>query len=303
MPRRLLIDCDPGTDDALALLLAVAAPELDLEAVTVVAGNVGLDRTVANAAALIGLAGRNVPVHAGADRPLTGRFVTAAHIHGDNGLGGIDLPPGPAPDPTPAIDAIRAAIRTPGGDLTLVGIGPATNLAVALAAERAAIGNVAEIVLMTGAVTAGNITPQAEFNAWNDPEALAVVLAAGAPVTLVTLDLTRQARVTPARLAGLRAAPGGICLRTACDILAATVQPGGAPLHDPCTIAWLLAPRLFTHRAATAHVALDPGPARGRTLIDPDGQGAHAASPIRLLETVDADMLFVLLADRLARLP
>jgi purine nucleosidase len=301
MPRRLLIDCDPGTDDALALLLAIAAPELALEAVTVAAGNVGLDRTVANAAALIGLSGSHVPVHAGAHRPLTGAFAAAAHIHGDNGLGGIELPPAPAPAPTPAIDAIRAAIRAPGGDLTLVGIGPATNLALALAAERGAIGNVAEVVLMAGAVTTGNITPQAEFNAWNDPEALSVVLAAGAPVTLATLDLTRQARVTPARLAALRAAPGGACLRVACDILAATAQPGGAPLHDPCTIAWLLAPGLFTHRQATARVALDPGRARGRTVID-DGAAAPA-SPVRLLETVDADGLFVLLAERLARLP
>ncbi|WP_419896797.1 nucleoside hydrolase [Roseomonas sp. USHLN139] len=308
LPRPVLLDCDPGTDDALALWLALAAPEIDLRLVTVAGGNVGLARTLPNALALVGLAGGRVPVVAGADRPLLGRFRDEAAVHGADGLGGVVLPPGPAATPGLAMDAIRAALRAAAPDsVTLVGLGPATNFALALAAEPALRDRVAEIVLMTGALGEGNWSAAAEFNAAMDPEALAILLACGRPVTLATLDLTAQAFVTPARIEALRAAPGGACLRAAADILA-SVPPSrrfgfrGVALHDPCAVAWLLAPALFTARAVAVAVVLD-GPDRGRTRIDRWGRDQGAALNGRFLETLDAEGFFALLAARLGALP
>jgi purine nucleosidase len=307
-PRTVLVDCDPGTDDAIALWLALASPEIALQLVSVAGGNAGLERTLPNARAVLGLAGARGPVVAGADRPLIGRFRSEAAVHGADGLGGVVLPPGPPAAPGLAVDAIRAALRAaaPAG-VTLLGLGPATNFALALAAEPELAGRVAEIVLMTGALGEGNWTAAAEFNAAMDPEALAVLLASGPPVTLATLDLTAQALVTPARLDALRATPGGRCLRAAVEILAA-VPPSrrfgfrGAALHDPCAVAWLVAPRLFATRAVAAAVVLE-GPERGRTRIDRWGRDEAAPRNALFLESLDADGFFALLAERLARLP
>ena len=165
-PLPVLIDCDPGTDDALALFMALGDPLLDVKLVTVAGGNVGLHHTLRNARALVGLSGRAVPVVAGAERPLLGSFEDAAYAHGEDGLAGVVLPQGPAAAPGIAADAIRAALRAAGpSGLTLVGIGPATNLALALATEPALLANVAEIVLMSGAWGEGNVTPAAELPA------------------------------------------------------------------------------------------------------------------------------------------
>jgi inosine-uridine nucleoside N-ribohydrolase len=294
MPR-IILDCDPGTDDALALLLAIASPELDLAAITVAAGNSGLDVTLRNALGLARLAGCDAPVHRGADRPLLGRDPA------------FPLPEGGVPAPCIAADAIRAALRDAAAPLTLVGIAPATNLALALMTEPALAERVGAIVLMSGAWGEGNATPAAEFNALADPEALAVLLRLGRPVVLASLGLTDQALVTPPRIAALRAHGGGHCLRTACDILASvppSVRLGGrgAALHDPCAIAWLLAPDLFTWRDCPMEVDLGPGPGRGRTLIDRWGK-AGSRPTVRVLETLDADGFFTLLGSRLARLP
>jgi len=306
MPR-IILDCDPGTDDAIALLLAFAAPEIAVAAVTVAGGNVGLDHTLRNALALRHLAGAAVPVHRGADRPLLGRFVSAPYVHGEDGMGGVALPSGGAAEPGLAADAIRALLRAAPEPLTLVGIAPATNLGLALITEPALAEKVERIVLMTGAWGEGNATPAAEFNALNDPEALAVLLSLGRPVVLAGLDLTHQALVTPQRIDALRHAGTGRCLRAACQILA-SVPPSardaglGAALHDPCAIAWLLAPHLFTARACAVEVDLGPGPSRGRTLVDRWGRtGAPANATV--LETLDADGFFALLAAHLARLP
>ncbi|MDQ2803407.1 MAG: nucleoside hydrolase, partial [Pseudomonadota bacterium] len=187
-----------------------------------------------------------------------------------------------------------------------VGIGPATNLAIALIIEPALASRVERIVLMTGAWGEGNVTPAAEFNAFNDPEALAVVLACGRPVVLATLELTAQAPATPARLAALRRAGAGECLRIACDIQASVppsrrIGSAGAPLHDPCVIAWLIRPDLFALRPAHASVDLGPGASRGRTNIDRFCPPERAN--VAVLETLDADRFFGLLAERLARLP
>jgi purine nucleosidase len=309
MPEKIpvILDCDPGTDDAFALLLALAAPEIELLAVTVAGGNVGLDHTLRNALALVALTGSAVPVFAGADRPLLGTFASEVRVHGDDGLGGIVLPDGGAAAPELAGDAIRRLLRTADRPVTLVGIAPATNLALALIAEPALAAHVARIVLMSGAWGEGNATPAAEFNALNDPEALAILLACGRPVVLATLEVTAQARCTPARLASLRASGGGRCLRALCDIQA-RVPPSrrfdlsGAALHDPCAVAWLLRPGLFTTRDCAAGVDLGPGPGRGRTLIDRWSRTGKPAN-VTLLESLDADGFFALLGELLARLP
>lgn len=307
MPIPVILDCDPGTDDALAIFLALASPELSVLAITVAGGNVGLDHTLANALALTALAGSSVPVHAGADRPLLGRFTSEPRVHGETGLGGVVLPPGGLPAPGIAADVIRRILREAAEPVTLIGIGPATNLALALTTEPALAAKVQQIVLMSGAWAEGNMTPAAEFNAISDPEALAILLACGRPVVFATLELTAQALVTPARIAAWRGLGSGRCLRAACDIQAtvpASRRLGGtgAPLHDPCAVAWLIRPELFTVRRCSVRMDLGPGPSRGRTLIDRWDRTGEPHNAV-VLETLDAPGFFDLLGQRLAVLP
>jgi len=307
VPIPIVIDCDPGTDDALALWLALASPELSVLAITVAGGNVGLELTLPNALAVTALAGSAIPVHAGADRPLLGRFASAPRIHGADGLAGVVLPPGGSAAPGLAADVIRRVLRQAVEPVTLVGIGPATNLALALTTEPALAARVGQIVLMSGAWGEGNVTPAAEFNAWSDPESLAILCAAGRPLVFATLDLTAQALVTPARIAAWRALGAGRCLCAACDIqgnMAPAPRLGGQgwPLHDPCTIAWLLRPALFTSRDCAVQIDISQGPSRGRMAIDRWG-ATDAPTNATLLETLDADGFFALLGERLASLP
>lgn len=301
----VILDCDPGTDDAIAILLALASPELQVLAITVAGGNVGLRHTLANALALTALAGSAVPVHGGADRPMLGQFQSETGIHGENGLGGVMLPPGGSPAPGLAADVIRQILREATEPVTLIGIGPATNLALALTAEPGLAGNVKQIVLMSGAWAEGNVTPAAEFNAWSDPEALAILLLSGRPVVFATLELTAQALMTPARLAAWRSLGHARSITAACEIQATvprSARLNGAPLHDPCAVAWLIRPDLFTTRNCSVRMDLGPGPSRGRTVIDRWGR---TGDPINatVLETLDADAFFDLVGHRLARLP
>ncbi len=301
----IILDCDTGTDDAVAILLALASPELDVLGITVAGGNVGLDRTLANTLALTKLARSPVPVFSGADRPLLGSFFNEPRIHGVDGMGGIALPDGGPPRPELATDAIRRIVRTSPVPVTLVGVAPATNLALALMTEPSLTSNIHEIVLMSGAWAEGNATPAAEFNALNDPEALAVLLACGRPVAFATLELTAQALVTPQRLATLRALGSGLCLAAACDIQA-SVPPSrrlpGTPVHDPCAIAWLVRPELFTTRSCSARVDLGPGIGRGRTVIDRWNRTEDPHNAL-VMETLDVEGFFALLGERLVRLP
>jgi inosine-uridine nucleoside N-ribohydrolase len=305
MAMPIILDCDTGTDDAVAILLALASPELDVLAITVAGGNVGLDRTLANTLALTKLARSAVPVFSGADRPLLGAFVNEPRIHGIDGLGGIELPDGGEPQPELAADAIRRILRTSAEPVTLVGVAPVTNLALVLMTEPALAANVAQIVLMSGAWAEGNATPAAEFNALNDPEALTVLLACGRPVVFATLELTAQALVTPERVAVLRGSGQGQCLAAACDIQASVPMSRrlpGSPLHDPCAIAWLLRPSLFTTRDCSVRIDLGPGIGRGRTVIDRWGRTGDPINAM-VMETLDADGFFELLGERLGRLP
>ncbi len=305
MGQATIIDCDPGTDDAIALFLAMGSPELDLRAVTVVGGNVGLDRTLANARALVGLGRADVPVFAGADRAMLGPFVSEVRVHGEDGIGGVVLPPGAAAQPGVASDAIRAILRGAAEDsVTLIGLGPATNLGLVLATEPALAARIRQIVLMTGAWAEGNKTLDAEFNAWNDPEALQIVLDCGRPVVLVTLELTAQAFCTPARVAAIQALGGGACHATACAIMermppTQRLGGGGYPQHDACAVAWAVAPQLFTTRAVYATMDLGPGPGRGRTVIDRWGRLGRPANAT-LLERLDVEGFFGLLGARIS---
>jgi purine nucleosidase len=306
--RRTIIDCDPGTDDAIALWLALASPELDVRLVTVAGGNVGLANTAANARAIVGLSGKRPPVVAGADRSLMADFRFETAVHGNDGLGGVRLPPGPPLTPGIATDAIREELRaSPPGSVTVIGLGPVTNLALAFATEPALTDRVAEIVLMSGAWTEGNITPAAEFNAWNDPEALHMLLNLGRPLAIATLDLTAQAFVTPDVVGALEARGGGACLRATTAILRA-LPPSkrfghrGFALHDPCAIAWAIAPGLFGAKPAHIEMDVTSGPSRGRTVVDRWGRLGRAAN-VTLMETLDAPAFFGLLGERIAALP
>ena len=310
MARQIIIDTDPGQDDAVAILLALAAPEeLEVLGLTCVAGNVPLAQTARNARRVRALAGReDIPVMAGCDRPLHRAAVTAAHVHGADGLGGVDLPaPGAPLDPRPAVDYLIETLRAaPAGTVTLVALGPLTTIATALTRAPDIADRVAQIVLMSGAgAVPGNVTPVAEFNIHADPHAADIVLRAGAALTIVPLDVTHRALVTPARCAAFAA------LGTAAGrAVAALTDPSGresrrhgaaVPLHDPCTIAWLLAPDLFD--AQTVNVAVETGSelGMGQTVMDWWGVTGRAPNAC-VLHGIDAAGLFARLTERLARL-
>jgi purine nucleosidase len=311
-PRPIVIDCDPGQDDALALLLALASPdELDVLAVTAVAGNVPLALTQENARKVVELAGRrDLAVHAGAARPLVRAPVTAEFVHGKTGLDGADLPAPTIPlAPQHAAAALTELLRTrPAGTITLCAIGPLTNLAMALHQAPDIAGRIGQIVLMGGAIGEGNITPAAEFNIYADPHAAKLVFEAGVPIVMHGLDVTHQALVTPARLAAIRALGTPVSAAVAgllefYNIYDQTRRGRlGAPLHDPCAIAWLLRPDLFEGR--DCHVAIETQGEHtlGRTVVDWSGRTGRPPNA-KVIHEIDADGLFALLTERLARLP
>jgi pyrimidine-specific ribonucleoside hydrolase len=197
-PFRVIIDTDPGVDDSFALLLAMRSPELKIEAITPVAGNVPLDLTLPNALRLVEIAGRtDIPVAAGARAPLMRRLVTASYAHGENGLGGAVFPePTTKPVSTPASELIRQIVRKYPGEVTLIPIGPLTNIATALNSDPELASMVRAVVMMGGSLSGGNITPAAEFNVYVDPEAARIVFQSGIPITMVGLDVTRKVTLT-----------------------------------------------------------------------------------------------------------
>ncbi|MBM3485780.1 MAG: nucleoside hydrolase [Alphaproteobacteria bacterium] len=301
MPQPLLIDCDPGTDDAVALLLAFAAADLlDIRAVTTVGGNVDLATTTANACRLRTLAGReDVPVAAGCPGPILRRLETATHVHGTDGLGGVALAPAAtSADPRHAVDLMVETVRaTPG--ITIAALGPLTNLAVALVKAPDIAARIGAIVFMGGAIGRGNVTSSAEFNVHADPHAAAVVLASGVGATMIGLDVTHQVIAHCARIAALRRS-GTRAAGVVADIMTtgfARTGGAGAAMHDPCVIAYLMAPRLFAGRAAQVAVETASALTLGRTAVDWKAEKPNC----HVLETVDADGFFALLIDRLGR--
>jgi inosine-uridine nucleoside N-ribohydrolase len=270
----VLIDCDPGHDDAMALLLALASPELELLGVTTVHGNTTLDRTTANALRVLELAGRSdVPVAAGAERPLVGEPAVASDVHGESGLDGPELPePTTAPVEAHAVDFLAARLDEAPAT-TLIATGPLTNVALLLARHPRAAGRIERIVLMGGAIAEGNVTPAAEFNIWVDPEAAARVFASGLDVTMIGLDVTHRALLTPAHAAALREA-GRIGAFVA-DLHAFYARFhadiygwDGAPVHDALAVAHVIRGDLV--HTERRNVAIDCASqlCRGRTVVD-----------------------------------
>jgi len=298
----LILDCDPGHDDAVALLIALASPEARLEGVTTVAGNQTLDKTTANALRLLEFAGRaEIPVAAGADRPLVRERDVAANVHGETGLDGPELPPPTgAPVPEHAVDFLAARMA----GRTLVPTGPLTNVALMLALHPGARPD--RIVLMGGAIGEGNTTPAAEFNVWADPEAARRVFESGIPVTMVGLDVTHQAIVTSEVQEELRGAGrAGKLVAELVDFYSrfhAERYPefGGSPMHDPVALAYALRPELLEVRRARVEVDCSWGLGRGRTNVDFRGRGGEPNADVAV--GIDSPAFIRFLVERISAL-
>lgn len=311
MTRKIIIDTDPGQDDAVAICLALAAPELEVLGITTVAGNVPLDLTTRNARVTCELAGRpDVPVFAGCDRPIARDLRTAEHVHGKTGLDGADLPEPTMPvQDKHGVDFIVEACRAAApNSITLCPLGPLTNIASALIQAPEIAAGIQEIVLMGGAYfEVGNITPAAEFNIYVDPEAAAHVFASGIKLTVAPLDLTHKMLTSPDWIAQLRAldTPVGHAIAGWTDFFerfdTAKYGTNGAPLHDPCVIAHLIDPTLFSGRQINVEIEVTSNLTRGMTVAD--WWGVTDRTPNALfLNDGDPKRFFDLLTARLATL-
>lgn len=307
-PRRIIIDTDPGQDDAVAILLAIASPEVQVLGITTVAGNVPQPLVTDNSLSLLALADReDIPVYRGCERPLLRRLYTAEYVHGPTGVDGADLPQssvGPAEGH--AVDAIiSACLAAPDGSVTLCPLGPLTNIGMAIAKEPAITPKIREILWMGGAFDEpGNTTNVAEFNAFVDPHAAHIVFTSGIPLTIFPLDVTHRALMYPKHVEALAAyntpvalaAAGMIRFYEKHDIEKYEIE--GAPMHDPCVIGYCIDPSLFTGTAH--HVAVDTTneDTIGNTFVD-DSRGTPNAM---IMTDVDADRFFHLLVERIGAL-
>ncbi|MBK5268113.1 MAG: nucleoside hydrolase [Acidimicrobiia bacterium] len=303
MGNSVIIDTDPGQDDAVALLLALGST-LDVLAVTVGAGNVPLDLTVKNALKVCDLANRSdLPVYAGAGGPLEGELVTAEHVHGPSGLDGYDLPPpsrlaseGFAPD-----KIVELIMNRPAGEVTLCTLGPLTNVALALRLEPTIAGRLSRIVMMGGGFfEGGNTTPAAEFNIYVDPVAAAEVFSSGIDLVMMPLDVTHQVLSNPDRVRSFKeignlageVVAGWIGFFDRYDMEKYGTE--GAPLHDPCVIAYLLEPGLFSGRFCNVEIETESPLTRGMTVVDWWGVSGRTPNA-HVMRHVDADGFFSLL--------
>jgi len=309
--RPIIIDCDPGQDDAVMLMLAFASPEdLDIRAITAVAGNVPLAKTQRNARILCELAGRtDVPVYAGCARPMVRELITAEEVHGQEGIDGVDIyEPAFKLADGHAVDVLVEALMAAADDeITLVPSGPLTNVAMALVKEPRIAPKIREIVLMGGAMReGGNTTPSAEFNILVDPHAAHVVFGCGRPIVAMPLDVTHQALTTPAQLARFGAIDSPVG-RAVHDMLEFYDRhdidkygTDGGPLHDPCTIAYLLDPGLFTTKHVHVGVEIHSETTMGETLVDFWGVTGQAPNT-HWAHAIDADGFYDLLVERISR--
>ncbi|KIC11120.1 nucleoside hydrolase [Leisingera sp. ANG-M1] len=310
--RKIIIDTDPGQDDAVAILLALASPdELDLLGITCVAGNVPLELTSKNARITCEAAGKtDVPVYAGSNAPLSRPLITAEHVHGQTGLDGPELwePQMPLAEGH-GVDFIIGTLRREApGTVTLCTLGPLTNIAAAFNRAPDIIERVQEVVMMGGAYfEVGNITPAAEFNIYVDPEAAEIVFRSGAPTTVMPLDVTHKVLATKPRVETIRALNTRVGHFTA-EMLdfferfdVEKYGSEGGPLHDPCVIAWLLKPELFSGRGVNVEVETRSDLTLGMTVADWWGVTDRAPNAL-FIGDADADGFFNLLTERLARL-
>lgn len=302
----MIIDCDPGVDDAIALFLAFAN-DLPILGITTVAGNVPLELTFSNTRKICALAGQShIPVFAGCPRPLMRPLATAEDIHGATGLQGATLPEPAAAKPTQhAVNFLIETLLSASEPIIIAALGPLTNIAVALIQCPKIVQHIEKLVIMGGTMGQGNITPSAEFNIYVDPHAAHIALSAGIPTTLITLDSTHQVLTTPQRLAAIRAINNPIS-HAAAGMLSFYGQSDldryglpGAPLHDPCVIAYLLKPELFTTKTVNIAVETTGEHTLGRTVVDwyGDSQGAS----VQVVETVDAEGVYDFLIASLSR--
>ena len=295
----VILDCDPGHDDAIALLLALASPEIDLVGVTTVYGNQTLEKTTDNALRVLALVGReDVPLAMGADRPLVRELHVAAHVHGESGLDGPDLPPRASePVEQHAVDFLVEQIGT---GTVLVAVGPLTNVALAL--DRGI--RPARIVLMGGSIAEGNMTPAAEFNIWADPEAAARVFASGLDVTMIGLDVTHGALLTPAwaerfRVAGRVGTFVAELVEFFKQYHARTYGWDGAPIHDAVALAHAFQPGIVTTEHMNVEIETESELTLGRTVADRWHRTDRAPNAHVGVE-IDADAFFALLLERIA---
>jgi purine nucleosidase len=309
--RRIIIDTDPGQDDAVAILLALASPELEVIGITAVAGNVPLALTQTNARKICELAGRpDIKVYAGAVRPLMRRLVTAEHVHGRTGLDGPTLPDPTMPlQETYAVDFIvETLMAEEPGSVTLCPLGPLTNIAAALNRAPEIAGRIKEIVLMGGGFfEGGNVTPAAEFNIYVDPHAAEIVFSSGIPIVMMPLDVTHKALTTAKRVAAFRALGTKVGIATA-ELLEFFERfdeekygSDGGPLHDPCVIAYLVKPDLFQGRHCNVAIETASEITMGMTVIDWWGVTDRPKNAM-VMRDIDADGFFALLTERLGRL-
>jgi purine nucleosidase/pyrimidine-specific ribonucleoside hydrolase len=274
MPTRCVLDCDPGHDDAIAIIAAVAAPQLDLRAITTVAGNGTLEQTTVNARKVAALVGANVPIAAGAAGPDGGELVTAHDIHGETALDGVVLTEMAPLDPRGAFELLSDVLAESDEPTTLIPTGPLTNIARLLRDHPSAASRIAEIVLMGGSTDRGNTTPAAEFNIYVDPEAAATVLQSGIPVRMAGLNLTHQAIADAevrARVAEIHN-PVADAVGGWLDFFADTYRDrfgfAGPPIHDACAVAWVALPDVIESQRAFVTVELDGTWTRGETVVD-----------------------------------
>lgn len=306
---KLIFDCDPGVDDAIALFLAFASPELELLAITTTAGNVSAALTARNAAVIRQIGGReDVPIFAGAERPLVRPPVEAGDFHGASGLGPLELfqPAKGVEEALAPLAIIDLVMRHRPGEVSIAVTGPCTNLALAMRLQPAIIERLGPVVVMGGARReGGNITPSAEFNIFADPHAAQIVFSSGAHCVVMGLDVTHQVRADAARTDAIArlTTPGGrasAALVAFSNGLERDIAGGsGAPLHDPCVIAYMLDPQLFTLRPCELRVETCSPLTLGHTAVEfrPEAD----ASTIQWATAADADAIFALLTERLAR--
>ncbi|WP_171129890.1 MULTISPECIES: nucleoside hydrolase [unclassified Ruegeria] len=310
--RKIIIDTDPGQDDAVAILLALASPdEIEVLGLTAVAGNVPLELTAKNARIVCELAGRpDIPVYAGCDRPMNRELVTAEHVHGKTGLDGPVLPDPEMPlADGHGVDFIIDTLRAHApGTVTLCPLGPLTNIATAFEKAPDIVERVQQIVLMGGAYfEVGNITPAAEFNIYVDPQAADIVFKSGADIVVMPLDVTHEALVTPHRNDAFRALDSkvGHAVAEMTDFFERFDKEkygsDGAPLHDPCVTAYLIQPELFSGRFVNVQIETTSPLTMGMTVADWWGVTDHPPNAL-FISDVDADGFFKLLTERLARL-
>ncbi|RIH81630.1 Pyrimidine-specific ribonucleoside hydrolase RihB [Calidithermus terrae] len=307
MPRKIILDCDPGHDDAVAIMLALASPELEVLGITTTYGNVGLERTTRNALVVQEVIGTSVGVYPGADRPLVRDRISAEAVHGISGLEGPALPqPRQQPRDKHAVHFIIESVLAHPGEVTLVPVGALTNLALAMRLEPRIVPAIREVVLMGGSIDVGNWSPSAEFNILCDPHAAKIVFEAGVPLVMMGLNLTHQTPATPERVARFRALStrAGAFTAELLEFFQIHHQQRygfpGAPIHDACAVAYLLEPALFKTGHYHVEIEANEGLAFGRTVCDYWRVTGKAPNCEVGLE-VNAEGFYELLLERIGR--